>query len=502
MDKVEGHRAIDTVYGRFSEQVTTHPGACAIRDEKGELTYAELSDLVDRIAVRLPSHATYIGVIMDHGAAQVATMLAVLRIGAAYVPAEPDFPVERVRFMMDECRVDCVVMDRAYKDVVQGHGLLVAEDLLDGGAGTTDTLPCPARPDSPAYVLYTSGTTGVPKGVVVENHNVCHYARAFEHEFHNGPGDIMLQYSVCSFDIFVEEVFATLLNGATLAIPPANVREDEPGLMRYVEDHGITIVSGFPYLLADINEHDNLPGCVRLLISGGDVLRERYVDRLLGQTDVYNTYGPSETTVCCTYFRCNGATALDDSSFPVGKAVAGATVEIMDEDLRPVATGHLGEICISGDGVACGYVDASKDAPFVTCTDGSHLYRSGDLGYELDSGDIAFVRRADSQVMIGGKRVEVNEVESVLNRCDGVRAGVVRADTDDQGLAYLTAYVVPEATGFDLAHAREQMARHLTPFMIPEFFVLLDELPRNANGKPDSDMLPTVLKISDEGVTR
>jgi acyl-coenzyme A synthetase/AMP-(fatty) acid ligase len=234
---------------------------------------------------------------------------------------------------------------------------------------------------------------------------------------------------------------------------------------------------------------------VRLLISGGDVLRERYIDRLIDHTTIYNTYGPSETTVCCTYCCCNTTPALEDGTYPIGKAVQGSTVRIMDEDLHPVATGEVGEICISGDGVTQGYVRVSNNAPFVTDADGHCWYKSGDMGYELPDGSLAFMHRKDSQVMILGKRVEAHEVEAVLNRCDGVRAGVVRADTDDQGLSYLTAYVVAQPSGFKLAQVKRQMARYLAPFMIPEYFVLLDTLPRNMNGKPDTKALPTVLKV-------
>lgn len=493
----------NTIYERFAEVVEEQPQACAIKRERGCLTFAQLDALVARIAQRLPAEASYIGVVMDHGVWQVATMLAILKRGAAYVPAEPDFPEERIRFMFTECAVDCVVANTVYAPQLQDFTVLVAEDTASTSSDVIAedmaavSSGAASEPLSPAYVLYTSGTTGTPKGVVVENRNVCHYARAFENEFHAGPGDTMLQYSVCSFDIFVEEVFASLLNGAALAIPQPEERANLDVLMEFSEHYGVTMISGFPYLFADIAERDLLPASVRLVISGGDVLRQRFVAKLLPKAQVYNTYGPSETTVCCSYFHCNGADALPDGSFPVGKAVLGTQVRVLDADLQPVVPGVIGEICISGGGVARGYVDASKNAAFTMDPQGTRIYRSGDLGYELPDGNLAFVRRMDSQVMILGKRVEVNEVESVLNRCAGIKAGVVRASADDHGLAYLTAYVVPEPSGFSLAQVKREMARYLTPFMIPEFFVLLDTLPRNANGKPDPTRLPKVLKTSD-----
>lgn len=485
----------NTVYGAFSLQVSKHPTACAIREPRGDLTYQELDALINRIARQLPRRASRVGVVMEHGALQIATLLAVLKTGTAYVPAEPDLPLERTRFMMGECEVEAVVTNARLAAALDGFNPMIAEDLAAGRDGAdVDSPSYSVSPEDPAYVLYTSGTTGTPKGVVVENRNVCHYARAFHHEFNNGMGDTMLQYSVCSFDIFVEEVFTTLLAGATLAIPSTETKEDMDLLMDFVRENEVTIISGFPYLLADINERGTVPPRVRLLISGGDVLRKRYVSKLLNQTEIYNTYGPSETTVCCSYFRCDNAPALEDGSYPIGKAVQGSTVAILDDDLQPVEPGRVGEICIGGAGVSRGYVDVSKNASFVTDGTGNRLYRSGDMGYELPSGDLAFLRREDSQVMILGRRVELNEVESVLNRCDGVKAGVVRADADTHGLSYLTAYLVPEAGNFDLDRVKGQMARYLASFMVPEFFVLLNKLPRNANGKPDTDNLPTVLK--------
>ncbi len=243
----------------------------------------------------------------------------------------------------------------------------------------------------------------------MENHSVVNYAEAFGHEFHTAPGDVMLQYSICSFDIFVEEVFTTLLNGATLAIPPKKVKDGSlADLMEFCERHGVTEVSGFPYLLADMNRHHRFPGTLRLLISGGDVIRASYISWLKDRDFViYNTYGPSETTVCATYFRIDNAVPLDDGTFPVGNAVKGVGVKILDNNLNEVSAGETGEICIFGEGVSRGYLgNPPEQENFVTLEDGTRMYRSGDLGYMLPDGNIAFLRRKDRQVMILGKRVE------------------------------------------------------------------------------------------------
>ena len=489
----------NTVYGGFLDQVRAHPDALAADDGTYRLTYLELAQMAAAIRDALPDGRSCIGVVTAHGCPQVASVLAVLSAGCAYVPAEPDFPSGRIASMRDQSSVAGVLTPHGCERGLGELPLIYVDDILAGlpaGDGpTVDELPDDlSEPESLAYVLYTSGTTGKPKGVMVENRNVCHYARAFEREFHVGPGDVTLQYSVCSFDIFVEEVFATLLNGGALAIATGGARNDLAALMAFARAQGVTIISGFPYLLADINQAGDLPGSVRLLISGGDVLHARFVDGLLDKATVYNTYGPSETTVCCSYFRCNGTKPLEDGTYPVGKAVLGSQVLVLDDNLAPVERGTVGELCILGGGVSRGYSDPALDEPFKTMPDGRRVYCSGDLGYELPDGNLVFLRRKDTQVMILGKRVEAQEVEAVLNLCDHVKEGVVQPKLDEAGFSYLTAYVVASDELLTLTGLRAEMARHLAPFMIPEFLVRMGELPLNPNGKPDRKALPVVMK--------
>ncbi|MCD8018401.1 MAG: amino acid adenylation domain-containing protein [Clostridiales bacterium] len=466
-----------TIYENFEEIVKELPEQIAIAEENQSLTYEELNRRINTIVRKFPSQVDVVGIVTDHGADQVASIFAVLKKGAAYVPAEPDFPEERIRFMMKESGASFIVTQKKYKDKLKEFPLLFLEDFNTKDASRDiknirdirDVKGIPVikninitednyeqkeenvQPESLAYILYISGSTGVPQGVSVTNANVCHYVRAFQHEFHPNDQDTMLQYSVCSFDIFVEEVFTTLLSGATLAIPNVRTKENLYDLMDFVQTKNVTMISGFPCLLMEMNELKEIPSCLRLLISGGDILRESYVNHLLPQVTVYNTYGPSETTVCCSYFQCNGHQALDDGPFPVGKAVLGASIELLDEDNNPVPTGSVGEICIAGDGVSDGYIDKNKNEMFVTDENGKRFYRSGDLGKLLPDGNLAFLHRKDSQVMIMGKRVEPEEVENVLCGCEEVETAVVCPFTDEHGLSYLTAYVVPEGNQFVLS---------------------------------------------------
>ncbi len=487
-----------TIYKEFKKQVISHPDAQAVADSHRRLTYKQLDQLIDTIAMRMPANKPgRVGIIMDHGAEMIASMMAVLKRGGAYVPIEPSFPVDRIKFVMRECEVDFIITQNKWQGKAIGHTTMVVDPgyEIDRDAAATDI----SKEDGSAYVLYTSGSTGLPKGVMVSNANVCHYARAFQNEFHPGVGDRMLQFSVCSFDIFVEEVFTTLLSGAALIIPAEEIKSDIHRVMNFAEKEGVTIISGFPYLLLDMNKGARIPSSLRLLISGGDVLRARYVDHLLPQVEVYNTYGPSETTVCCSYQRINGLKPLADGTYPIGKPVLGSEVEILDDNLMPVSDNEVGEICILGDGVSQGYIGDRKveNEAFVILEDGRRLYRSGDLGYRQPDGTLCFLHRKDDQVMILGKRVETCEVQNVLCQCPEVESGVVKAGVDNAGLSFLTAYFVPKfARRFSLAALKRSMARFLPPYMIPEFFVSLQAIPLTVNGKVNTEALPKINKIS------
>lgn len=474
-----------TIYGKFKEIVEKYPDSPAVIQDEDTYTFSRLDSLIDSILSKFYSQENkFVGIVMHHGVNQIASMLAVLKSGAAYIPAEPFLPAARIEYMMKNAGVSLVIDDKYCQNLKP-----VKEQLPDKSVA-----------DGIAYVLYTSGTTGKPKGVMIENHSVVNYAEAFKEEMHVGPGDIMLQYSVCSFDIFVEEVFATLLNGGALAIPSQTIHNGPlEGLMEFCRRHSVTILDGFPYFVADINHNPViLPETVNLIISGGDVVRVNYISNLRNKgIRIYNTYGPSETTVCSNYFRIDNAQPLEDGTFPVGKAVKGVDVKILDENLKEVPDGVIGEICIFGEGVGHGYLgNPPEQINYVTLSDGTRFYRSGDLGYVLPDRNIAFLHRKDDQVMILGRRVEPEEVENVLNEYPEIDRGIVRAFKDEAGLHYLVAYIVPNV-GFTLGGLKKWLESKLVNFMIPEFFVAMHHIPLTIRGKVDMEALPVVLKEGD-----
>ena len=481
----------DTINILFERQAERTPGNIAVRHAGTGMSYGELNTLANRMAHCLLSHGvrpeTFTGIVADHSPQMIAAILGVIKSGAAYVAAEPDFPRERIAFMLEETRAGVVFTERKYAEVLPGwiKPVFIDDDFHEFPGHN----PSPDITDTNVlYALYTSGTTGAPKGVVIEHRNVANYVRAFTGEFGMNETDKMLQCSVCTFDIFVEELYPVLLCGGTLVVASRRERSNARLLAGLMECEKVTVVSGFPYLLQELDKI-GIPSALRVAISGGDVLRGEYVENLIKKVPVYNTYGPSETTVCATYYRYTGETT-SRGSVPIGCAIAGVGVCILDEKLQPVKQGHKGEICITGAGVGRGYLHRPVETSraFIE-RDGARMYLTGDMGVELPDGNIDFISRKDRQVMIWGKRVEPSEVESVMSRLDGVDMAAVKSFPDTEGNNRLAAYYAGAKT-IGGHRWREYLGKYLPEYMIPEYFIRLEAMPRTTNGKIDLKRLP------------
>ena len=356
--------------------------------------------------------------------------------------------------------------------------------------------------NTPIYILFTSGTTGNPKGVIIEHRNVYNYVNAFKEYFKVTENDRMLQSSVCTFDIFVEEVFPILLTGGTLVIANSKQVKKSEELLKLIKNKNITITSTFPYFLNDIDKiiekDEDIPSSWRIAISGGDILRKEFINKLSNKLRIFNTYGPSETTVCASYYEFKKDYELTDS-IPVGKPINNVNIYILDDNLKPVENGSIGEICISGKGVGRGYLNLENKTkesfvknPFDA---NSILYRTGDLGKILPDGNIDFIKRKDKQVMIFGKRVEPLEVENVMLKNCNIKNAIVRPFEDTNGYSYLTAYYTTNSdVKGTVKDIKNYMSNFLPEYMIPEYFVEMNEFPLTANGKIDVKVFPMVRK--------
>lgn len=487
-----------TIYSRFKELVNNDPDHPAVIDERTCVTYAGLDRLVDTLISRFPSFIpARVGIVMDHSVEMVAAMMAVIKAGAAFVAVEPDFPPGRLVTFLVENGVDFVITQERHAGLLNDFKRLIigSEIYIDPAL---HPLPDRSRADRPAYIIYSSTPDGYPLGVAVGNSQVLHFAESFKKTYNISGDDILLQFSACIMNIFIQEIFGALLSGAAVAIPSAATRNDPEKLVKFIDDQYVTVVSGFPYLMMELNAVKALPVTVRLLISSGDVLHAASIGHLLEQVPVYTTYGPAEATVSVTTYCCNTGIVLPDGTFPIGKPMNGTDVMILDENLREVAPGQEGEICLVGDGLADYYTgDHRADLqPFAVIADGRRVFRTGDMGRQLSDGNYVYLRRKDTEVNILGKKVVTGEVERAIRKSDEVDDCTVVHYTDEQGSAYLVAYVVPKTRSFRLSWVKNTMAQYVPAYMIPEFFVLLKALPTDAAGVINTFALPVVLKDS------
>lgn len=491
-----------TIYSRFKELVTTQPDQPAIIDERSCVTYSGLDRMVDTLISRFPTFIpARVGVVMDHSLEMIAAIMAIIKCGAAFVPVEPDFPPERMNRFLTESGVDFVVTQEKYSSMLSDFTLfIVGNQILS--ASELYPLPDRCKADRPAYIMYTSSISGYPIGVMVGNRQVVEMARRFGQTFNISPDDVLLQYSACIVNIFIEEVFGTLLNGAVLAIPSAATRNNPQALMKFADDQYVSIISGFPYLLQELNRMPSLPMTLRMLISGGDQLNPASISHLLEQLPVYHTYGPTEGTALTTCYCCNNGYSLASGNYPIGTPLDGVEVLLLDDELRPVADGQEGEICIAGTGVADSFTGDKRAEQLSSITilpDGTRVARTGDIGIRLTDGNISYVRRKESEVNILGKRVVTGEVERALLATGEVSDCAVVHYQDEKSSAYLVGYVVPSTSSFSLSWVKNRLAQYLPAYMIPEFFVLLRQLPVTASGQVNTLALPVVLKDSAAG---
>jgi amino acid adenylation domain-containing protein len=360
------------------------------------------------------------------------------------------------------------------------------------------------------FVIYTSGSTGRPKGVPVEHRNLTAYLHAFEREFHIQSGDVVLQQASYSFDAFVEEVFPVLVKGGRVVIADENRVKDVGRLWDFILRHGVTVIDCSPRLLNELNKLNSTRPLkyVRTFISGGDVLKSGYIDSLLKSGVVYNTYGPTEATVCASYFRCPGGEERGDFNgvIPIGKPISNYRLYIIDTDNNLQPVGVPGELCISGTGVARGYLNNPEltNEKFLRGGPGGavfsksappggrrqKLYKTGDLARWLPDGNVEFLGRNDQQVKVRGYRIEAGEIERCLLRQGMLKEVAVVVKESAAGEKQLCAYfTVNKAVEMTVRELRPFLCRFLPEYMIPAYFIQLEQMPLTSSGKIDRNAL-------------
>lgn len=481
----------------IEEQARRTPAALAIECGPTRLRYDELSARADQLADQLVACGAgpeiRVAVALTRRVEMVIGLLAVLKAGAAYVPLDPSYPAERIRFMLDDSAVSILLSEAsviaAFGFASRGPLVCVDIDQLPGRAPNRhDTEWMPARPANLAYVLYTSGSTGRPKGVAIAHSSpvaLLDWVRTVY-----APADMARVFAATSicFDLSVYELFATLASGGTVVLGSnalALAQDDSP--------EGLTLLNTVPSAIDELRRAKAIPASVRTINLAGEPLLPELVDALYAETlvrDVYDLYGPSEDTTYSTFIRRE-----PHGRKSIGRPVGNTQLYLLDQEMNPVPVGIPGEVYLGGAGLARGYLNrpATTAERFVpnpfSSRPGARLYRTGDLARYFPDGAVEFIGRLDHQIKLRGYRIELGEIEAVLASHALVHSSVVLAEQRD-GTTRLRAYVDgPELRESHRPELQGELATRLPAYMIPDDILILDAMPLTPNGKIDRSAL-------------
>ncbi len=494
--------AAEPVPVRFARWAAERPDAAAVSWEGGSVTYGELARAAGALAARLrrstgATEEPRIGVCLERSPEMVAAVLAVLAAGAAYVPLDPEYPAQRLAYMVEDAGLAVILTRSALRGRLPATANLLFLD--DGGDGAGDAgTAAPSSPGSHdlAYVIYTSGSTGRPKGVLVEHGGLANVIAHAAAVLAVGPGSRVLQAASLSFDASALEIFTALTSGAALCLVGAETLRDGERLGAALRRQRVSTLIAVPSLLR-LLAPETLPEVVAVM-AGGEPCPAELAARWQPGRRVYNAYAPTETTIYSTLERCDGST---ERAPGVGRPIAGMRLHLLDDALEPVPVGASGELLVGGVGVARGYhrrpaLTAARFLPDPFGGEpGGRLYRTGDRGRWREDGTLELQGRRDEQVKLRGFRVELGEVAAALVEHPAVRDAVamVRQEPEDGGQGRLVAYAAiepaartPELDAELRAHLRQRLPEHMLPAAIAQ----LESLPRLPSGKVDRRALP------------
>ncbi|MGI5163448.1 amino acid adenylation domain-containing protein [Spirillospora sp. CA-253888] len=498
-----------TIPALFEAQAAARPDAPAVTFEGATLGYGELEARANRLAHRLIERGVgperFVALALPRSAELVVAVLAVLKAGAAYVPIDPDYPADRIAYMLEDARPALAIT------VAEAAGtlpdtlprLLLEEAEALGGTGTAPTdadRVRPLRPEHPAYVIYTSGSTGRPKGVVVPHQNVVRLLKSTEQWFDFGSDDVWTLFHSYAFDFSVWELWGPLLYGGRLVVVPYLTSRSPEDFLRLLADEQVTVLnqtpSAFYQLMAADRDNPGLDLALRHVVFGGEALELGRLDDWYSRhaddaPRLVNMYGITETTVHVSYIALDRAYAATAPGSIIGVGIPDLKVYVLDDRLQPVPPGVVGELYVAGDGLARGYLNRAALTAERFVADphgkpGTRMYRTGDLARWRNSGELEYLGRADQQVQLRGFRIELGEVESALSRHPSV-ADVAVIVRDQRMLAYA---VPAEGAEIDPAGLRRFVNETLPDYMVPATVTALGALPLTSNGKLDRKALP------------
>ncbi|WP_122314588.1 non-ribosomal peptide synthetase [Pseudomonas cichorii] len=492
-----------TLHGLFEAQVVRAPQAVALRGEGVQLSYQALNEQANRLAHHLIGLGVKpddrVAICVERGVSMVVGLLAILKTGAAYVPLDPGYPLERLHYMLEDSAPAVVLVQTATDRLLEEERTLRVD--LDHGTWNTQSVENPLivgfTPKHLAYVIYTSGSTGTPKGVMVEHRGVGNLVHWSSQVFAPKPQAALLHKTPISFDASVWELFWPLCSGLPLVLARPDGHRDPAYLMRLIREQQVSVVQFVPALLQQFLELDEISQCKSLtdIVCGGGELTTALAERvrqLLPWARLHNVYGPTETTVDSSAWTLEPHEPVPQSALPIGRPISNTRMYVLDEYDQLVPQGVIGQLHIGGAGVTRGYLNLPQfqaerfiDSPFVA---GDRLYRTGDLVCQRADGNLDFLGRNDDQVKLYGLRIELGEIQACMTRHPDIQQAVVLARDEQPGGQRLVAYY----TGALLAveTLRESLRAQLPDYMVPALYVHLDAFPLTPNGKVDQKALP------------
>jgi len=497
----------ECIHRLFEQQVEQRPEQIAVEFGGERVSYQELNERANRLGRYLREQRVrpevVVGLCLERSVEMVVGVLGVLKAGGAYLPLDPDYPRERLSFMLQETGVPLLLTQERLLDQLPGHWgevlCLDTEWAEQEGKYEGENIASEVRAENLAYVIYTSGSTGRPKGVSVTHHGLKNLARVQQREFGLSRDDRVMQFASLSFDASVSELFVTLSAGATLCLPQPREVLVGGAWVAEMERQAINVVTVPPSLLA-VTEPRKV-GQLRSLIVAGEACSRRVAAAWSEKVErLVNAYGPSEATVCAS-INADVKRELEENDGrepSIGRVIDHTELYIVDERLEPVPVGVIGELYIGGVGLARGYwrrpeLTAEKFVPHsFSERAGARLYRTGDLARYLADGRVEFLGRRDQQVKLHGYRIELGEIEAVLRSQSGVQDAVVVVQTGAGGEKRLVGYVVrgEGAAAVTMSEWRSRLSEQLPEYMLPAVVVEMRKLPLTANGKVDRRALP------------
>lgn len=505
----------------FEQQVERTPLAVAVQFEDQQLTYAQLNERANQLAHHLRRRGAgpekLVAIYLERSLEMIVSLLGILKSGAAYVSLDPGYPKQRVRLLLAQANEPLVVtVERLTKSLLDESKVICIDSEWEIISGESKQNPDNrSTTENLVYVLFTSGSTGQPKGVAVEHRQLVNYLEGIGESLDLTPGAGFATVSTLSADLGNTVIYLSLCTGGCLHVISQDRITDAEAMADYMSSHNIDCLKIVPShleaLLTASQPERILPR--QCLVLGGEASRGEWIEKLQllnPACAILNHYGPTETTVGIATFKVGELqSSRDTQTLPIGRPLSGTQIYLLDSALRLVPIGVPGEICVGGAGLARGYLNnseatAEKFIPNIFSLEpGERLYRTGDLARHLPDGRIEFLGRTDHQVKIRGFRIELGEIESVFTTHEFVRQCVLSPRKDVLGNKQLVAYVIAERdTALTASQLRDYLKERLPDYMMPAAFVFLDELPLTRNGKVDRDALPAPEQAEELGPAR